>query len=259
MNLRIHCPAIYGPVQSRRHGLSLGINLGDPHAKVCTWGCIYCQCGFGSRKESKERNDGEKIPSLQQVLGELKSALQKHPNLDSVTMAGNSEPTAHPEFSQIVHSVLELRKETGGRWIFNCLSNGSELDQDSVVNACDRLDEAWVKLDCGIDELFRKLNRPTPSVGTVDSHIERIQRLSQPMLQSLFWNCSATPEVANWTEANRQALLAAYLKIAPQQIFITTVEREPAFQGAEPVSKEELETFAAEIRNRGLRVKVFAR
>ena len=117
----------------------------------------------------------------------------------------------------------------------------------------------WTKLDCGIDDLFRRLNRPTASVGSIEAHIERIQRLSKPMIQSLFWNCSSSPEVSNWTEANRQAVLRAYVKIAPKQIFITTVDREPAFPDAEPVKREELEAFAEEIRQKGFPVKVFAR
>ena len=259
-NLRDLCPTIYGPVQSRRHGLSLGINLGDPQSKICTWGCIYCQCGFGSRSDAQGLLQQGAIPTADQVLKELEEVVRNNPALDSVTMAGNSEPTAHPQFPEIVARVLDLRARLGLKWIFNCLSNGSELGKDSVVKACDSLDEIWVKMDCAVDSLFKKLNRPVNAVGGVEDQIARIKKLRAPGIQSLLWTCPEKPEIANWTEENREALREAYRKIRPAQIFITTVKRQPAFTGLQPVDLASLEAFGEEVRRDSLNkidVKVF--
>jgi len=254
VSLRDLCPTVYGPVQSRRHGLSLGINLGDPGAKACTWSCIYCQCGFGNRVETM---GGGFIPSVDQVLSGLKAAIEQQPAIDSVTIAGNSEPTSHPLFAEVVDAVLDFRKASGGRWIFNSLSNGSGLDDRKVVNACNRLDEIWIKFDCATDELFRRLNRPAARVGTVAEHLNRIKQLEKPRIQSLFWLFPDRPEMSNWTDKNREAVLTAYRAIVPEQVFITTIKREPAMRGLEPVPLEELESFGDRARAAGSDVKVF--
>ncbi len=254
------CPTIYGPKQSRRQGLSLGINLGDPERKVCNWGCVYCQCGFGERADLQERR-----PSRKQVLEALDKALNEWPRLDSVTFAGNSEPTSHPEFGAIVHDILALRKRRreglgenlGEKWILNMLTNGSELDRDDVVAACDALDEAWVKLDCADEELYRRMNRPVARLGGVKEQVARIRRLREPRIQTLLWRHSDNPALANFTEQNVEKLLDAYRSIRPVMIHLTTVQRDPAWEGIIPATEAELESVAKRIRTLGLSVQVY--
>lgn len=252
--LREHCPTVYGPVQSRRHGLSLGINLGDPESKLCTWSCIYCQCGFGHRIESGQARS---IPAVLEVVQGVKKALVEHPHLDSITIAGNSEPTTHPQFLEIVKEILTLRNKTGANWTFNCLSNGSELSDPTVIEACNLLDEIWIKIDAGIDPLFRKFNRPVAKVGTIAAHLDRIRCLKAPRIQTLFWISPGRPELSNWTQENREALVECYQHVRPTQIFITTVDRKPAYNGLEAVAEEDLERFAARVQSLGFHVKVF--
>jgi wyosine [tRNA(Phe)-imidazoG37] synthetase (radical SAM superfamily) len=252
--LRDNCPTVYGPVFSRRHGKSLGINLGKPLEKVCTWGCLYCQCGVGERRRF---TPSDQLPSNEEVLKALRAKLDECGSIDSLTFAGNSEPGAHPQFLAIVQEVRGLREERAKKWILNCLSNGSELDRDEVVQACDLLDEAWIKLDCATDDLSRRLNRPIAQAGTVLDQVTRIKRLQVPRIQTLVWSCSKDPRLQNWNEENLNSLMDVYNVIRPFEIHVATVSRKPAWVGIEPVPVEELKTFVKRLQNAGLNAKAF--
>lgn len=248
------CPLIYGPVPSRRHGRSLGINLGSPSKKICTWGCLYCQCGTGERRDFTA---GDDLPGADQVIAAFKEALRTCGPIDSVTFAGNSEPASHPEFLKIVRGALKVRYAARGSWILNCLSNGSELDRPEVITACDLLDEVWIKLDCATDDLFRRLNRPVTRVGGVREHLDRIRKLRTPRIQSLFWLAPSRPEVANWTAENRLALADAYRSVGAREVHLTTVQRAPAWPGAAPVPAQELADFSESLGWNGIVAKAF--
>lgn len=256
ISLSGNCTTIYGPVRSRRHGLSLGINLGDADTKICTWGCVYCQCGHGTRAERP--GESENLPEPQAVLARLRDAIAKNPNLDSVTIAGNSEPTTHPQFPDIVHDVLSLREHEGGKWVFNCLSNGSELECDRVRRACEALDEIWIKLDCGEPRLFQKLNRPIGKVGDVDAHLSRLARLKNLRIQTLLWLSPDRPELSNFTATNLDALLKCYTEVHPTAVHVTSIQRATAFEGLMPVPARELEEFAARARANSIHCRAFA-
>lgn len=248
------CPTVYGPVASRRHGRSLGINLGRSDRKICTWGCLYCQCGIGRTREFEE-NDAR--PSEDAVLAQVRESLFSGDPIDSITFAGNSEPTTHPRFGAIVRGLLGLRRMMGGHWILNCLSNGSELENPGVLDACDLLDEIWIKLDCAQEALFQRLNRPLARTGTLEDHLSRIHRLARPCLQTLVWKSPEDSALANWTEPNREALLQAYARVRPHRIHLTTLARTPASLRLKPVPAEELTAFADRIRSQGLPVESF--
>lgn len=239
---------------SRRHGKSLGINVGLKDQKVCTWGCVYCQCGMGQRRDIQP---GERKESAAQVLALAEAAIERNTDLDSVTFAGNSEPTSHPEFSLIVDGLIKIKKSKNAHWVLNCLSNGSELDRDSVVEACDKLDETWIKLDCGNQNLFERLNRPLERLGTVDQQIGRIKKLKKIYIQTLVWCSPDKPALSNWTLDNRASLIHWYLTLRPEKIHLTTVARSPAVPQLKPVPIEEMRLFANNIRRDGISIEVY--
>lgn len=249
------CPTVYGPLPSRRHGLSLGINLGSPLKKVCTWGCVYCQCGMGERRVPNE-TDG--VPALGDILQELRNRLGSLSGLDSVTFAGNSEPTEYPEFKELVIEIQKIRLEMKAKWKLICLSNGSGLRFSRAVEACDSLDQCWIKLDCATDDLFRRLNRPLDSAGGVQEQIQRIQKLGRPRLQSLLWVHDSVPNLGNFTESNLNALISAYRRIRPVEVHLTTVSRDTAVQGLRGASEKDLEAFARDVKAAGISVRIFS-
>lgn len=248
------CSTLYGPVKSRRHGLSLGVNLGQEEKKICTWGCVYCQCGYGLRRDFNEQ---DQRPNAAAVLTLLKEAVFKNPSIDSITFAGNSEPTSHPEFNTIARNVMKLKHSMRAKWVVNVLSNGSELDRPDVLSGLNLLDEAWVKLDCGSNDEFRRLSRPIERVGSVEQHVARIQQLRKPHIQTLLWDHDSLPRLSNYSPENSEALLKCYELIKPVSIHLTTVSRSPATSGIVPLAKEQLDLFAQMILKRGFSVTVF--
>lgn len=249
-----YCPTIYGPVESRRHGRSLGINLGSVDQKMCTWGCLYCQCGMGQRREF---GSTDVRPSASEVLSLLEAALQSLPQLDSITFAGNTEPTTHPEFDTIVEHVLKLRDQYHPQCIVNALSNGSELESQTIVDACNKLDETWLKIDCALDELFLKLNRPLEKVGSTARHLERVKKLKNIYVQTILWQCDERPELGNLTPENLQALLGAYKEIKPKKIHVTTIARKPAVEKLSPISEIVLADFVKTLQDNGFSAEYF--
>lgn len=257
------CPTVYGPVSSRRQGRSLGVNLGLPERKVCTWGCVYCQCGMGERGEiAPERRPSAKevIQSVGEALRE--SALSKDLRIDSITFAGNSEPAAHPDFLVIVHSLVRLRKEMDASWVINCLSNGSEMGRPDVMSAYELLDEVWIKLDCAENDLFTRLNRPVQKVGTIAQHLQRMSSLKGLLrIQTLFWDSPQESGkengLSNSGESHREALLEAYRKLSPRKIHLTTIARQPAVSSLRPVSEVFLRRFGNRVAAEGFEVECF--
>ena len=242
----------YGPVKSRRFGTSLGVNLGNPERKFCNWGCLYCEAGFGTRIRIVPG-----APGRVEILKELETALDQHPKIDAVTLSGNSEPTLHPDFLKVIEDILELRKERSANWKLICFSNGSQLAQDQIRIACDLTDETWIKLDCGDETLFKKLNCPLDTSITLKDHLENIRKLKVPRVQTMLWHDRSGRSLHNCSPKNLEDLMAVYLNLRPFAIHLTTIDRAPAFSSLEPVPTELLENFAVEMRLQGLSVRVF--
>jgi len=145
---------IFGPVRSRRFGISLGINLIPTTQKICTFDCIYCECGwtddvntthFPSRKDVKSM--------LQQTLEQMK---QQHETPDSITFSGNGEPTLHPDFAAIIDDTIALRNQHCPSALITVLSNSTTLDKESVFEALKKVDNNTMKLDAGTEKTFRR-------------------------------------------------------------------------------------------------------
>ena len=151
---------IFGPVLSRRLGLSLGINLLPSHAKYCSFNCIYCECGW----TPENVNLTPKLPSrklISQYLEyRLKELIEEDHIPDALTYAGNGEPTMHPDFAGIVEDTLALRDKYMPGVKVAILSNASMIHESSVFNALLKVDHNIQKLDAGFDWLFRRINNP---------------------------------------------------------------------------------------------------
>lgn len=241
---------VYGPVKSRRHGLSLGINVGLEAEKICTWSCLYCQCGFGRRDQL--RNLEVKRAEVPEIMEMIKDAVTKHPDLDVMTFAGNTEPGTYPEILPLMKALIRYKVMSRARWKIIVLSNGSELWRDDVLQAFDMADEAWLKLDVGTQELFQKLNRPMKEVGTLEEHIARLKKLKKLRLQTMLWNAEK-PDQHNSAPEHLQALLQRYQEIKPIDIQVTTIARDTAMPGLLPLTPEQVRDFQ-ERANQYLRV-----
>ena len=156
MSTIIYPSPIFGPVNSRRLGVSLGINLMPSDGKVCSFDCVYCECGFNADFRPKKKR-----PTREEVREGLEKVLkERHDNnqpLDDITFAGNGEPTGHPDFKGIVEDTMELCKKYFPEAQVSVLSNATYIYKEEVREALMLVDNNILKLDTVDMDYIKKL------------------------------------------------------------------------------------------------------
>lgn len=235
MPIPLQPSAVYGPVHSRRLGISLGINPLPVATKVCNFNCVYCQ--YGSTHggwETVSRN--VRWPAVSVLLGEVESALKTlTPVPDHLTIAGNGEPTAHPEFPALVDGLLRLRDRYVSPARTAILSNASLLSDPAIRTAIQKLDLKILKVDCGDQSLFLKYNRPTMSVS-YDEILRTITGMEGVTIQTLITggkNGNDDPAaVERWIQRMED--------LSPSMIQLYSLDRDCEDKSLRPVSRERL-------------------
>lgn len=238
---------IYGPVRSRRLGLSLGINLLPSGYKLCSFNCLYCQYGWTVKPTLDVADQVNDLPRPKEVFAALEESLRQvtrqQTKLDSITFSGNGEPTLHPDFPQIVEQAGTLRDRYFPQVKLAILSNSSTVAEKEVREALDRLDLRVMKLDAGSEELIRHLNGPARPfyLGEI---VAGLKRLKDVTLQSLFVQgrvTNADPDsLALWLEKVRE--------IHPILVQVYTLDRVPAATRLWKVSIPTLQWIASQVR-----------
>lgn len=242
---------IYGPVFSRRLGRSLGINLLPTTHKLCSFDCIYCQYGPG--QGTTFFPDREELPSVDQVLTAVERALKKPRTIDYLTFSGNGEPTIHPDFSHIVHSVIKIRDRLRPDVKLALLSNSSRVRDPEVISTVNLLDAPFMKLDAGDEETFTAINHPEPSICLEDI-VEALQTIPNLVIQSLLLN----GEISNICGDAYRSWVDTICSIKPKMVHVYSMERPNAVKGIVCVSPYRLKEIANEITHQyGLTVKPF--
>ncbi len=252
----IYPSPIFGPVHSRRLGVSLGINLLPADAKICTFDCIYCECGFNAQHCSSSP-----LPTREQVALALEARLadmqQNGPTPDVLTFAGNGEPTIHPHFPEIIEDTLCLRDSYFPQAKVSVLSNATFIHKRAIREALLKVDNNILKLDAVDDTYIRKLNRPTGnySVASVVEGMKAFQ--GNCIIQTMFLKgIFEGVEMDNTSDSYVLPWLEAVKAIAPRQVMIYTIDRETPAQASEKASKEALDRIAARIIESGIAVTV---
>ncbi len=243
MTIPLQSAAVYGPVRSRRFGVSLGINLLPAHQKVCNYDCVYCQYG---RRPSQE---GAAFPTVREVVDQagskLEEALLSRSEFDWMMIAGNGEPTLHPDFPEIVSALTALRDRLMPRLAIGILSNSSTCRQPAVRSALGRLDGRYMKLDAGAKQVFCEVNRPAdPSEW--ERSVEGLCGMKDLELQSMFFE----GEPQNTSSGCVDDWIAAVQKIRPNTVQIYTIDRPPAEPGVRPASRATLDGIAERLLER---------
>ena len=227
MSTVIYPSPIFGPVHSRRLGLSLGINLMPADGKVCTFDCIYCECGFNA-----DHRPRQKRPSREEVAAALERKLedmQADGRLpDVLTFAGNGEPTAHPHFAGIIDDTLRLRDRYCPEAKVSVLSNATMAMRPEVHAALERVDNNILKLDTVSQEYINRVNRPTYPTYDVHEIIETIRSFNgHAIVQTMFMRGTMDgQDVDNTGEEYVAPWLETIKHIAPKQVMIYTIDRE---------------------------------
>ena len=243
MSTIIYPSPIFGPVHSRRLGISLGINLLPADGKVCSFDCIYCECGF-----NEDHRPSLPLPTREEVAEKLEKKLQEmvaEGQLpDVLTFAGNGEPTCHPHFAEIIGDTIRLRNQYCPEAKVSVLSNSTMIHRQEVHDALMLVDNNILKLDT-IDPLYiNKVDHPN---GTYDVNlsIERLKAFKgHVIIQTMFRRGECKGEsVDNTGEAYVAPWLAAVKDIRPQQVMIYTIDRETPTQGLLKATHEQLDAI----------------
>ena len=244
MSTVIYPSPIFGPVHSRRLGLSLGINLMPGDGKVCTFDCIYCECGFNAdhRPKLKRPSHEEVAVALERKLERMKAAGQTP---DVLTFAGNGEPTAHPQFAGIIDDTLQLRDRYCPEARVSVLSNATQAMRPEVHKALERVDNNILKLDTVSQEYINKVNRPTYPTYNVQEIIETIRSFNgHAVVQTMFMRGTIDgQDVDNTGEEYVSTWLDAVKYIAPRQVMIYTIDRETPDHDLRKASPEQLDAI----------------
>ena len=231
MSTVIYPGPVFGPVRSRRLGKSLGVNLSPADGKICSFDCIYCECGL---------ND-ERRPKL------------KMPSPEAITYSGNGEPTSHPDFLNIVRDTLALRDKYCPQAKVCLLTNATHLNRDDVFEAVRLIDRPCLKLDTVDADYIRLVDRPNARYD-VKEVIERIKALrGRCVVQTMFMQGSfAGQSVDNTTEKYVGPWLEALSQIRPEGVDIYTLARETPVVGLKKAPVETLAQIAARVESLGI-------
>lgn len=236
---------VYGPVQSRRLGWSLGINWFAPLTKVCNFDCLYCQLGRTTRRPRKTDFVGVEAfeEAVKQKFRNLKNQAQP---IDVITISGNGEPVLHPRLSELIDILIHYRNTFFPRAKLWILTNGSRIDQKSVADALNKLDERSIKLD-GVGPWLERVDKPIYGFS-IERLVEGLRRLIDYHLQVLFLKGPDNNACEEALEAWCQFVLEN--KLRPKSIQVYTVDRYPAYPDVYPLEPEELKKVVDFLQSR---------
>ena len=243
MSTVIYPSPIFGPIHSRRLGISLGINLLPADGKVCSFDCIYCECGF-----NKDHRPTLPHPTREEVSAKLEAKLKEMVEdgqlPDVLTFAGNGEPTCHPHFAEIIDDTIRLRNLYCPKAKVSVLSNSTFIHRQQVHDALMKVDNNILKLDTVSPDYINKVDRPAGNYD-VNIIIDRLKAFNgHVIIQTMFMKGECNGEtVDNTSEEYVGPWLAAVKEIAPQQVMVYTIDRETPAQGLLKATHEELDAI----------------
>lgn len=248
---------IFGPIRSRRLGVSLGINLLPNDGKICSFDCVYCEAGF-----NRQGFGTTGMPSREQTKNDLRAKLEgmkaAGDTLDVITFSGNGEPTLHPDFAGIVDDVIELRNEFYPNAKVSVLSNSTRIGDEKVAEALMRVDNNILKLDSAITPTMRLIDKPTSPDFNSEQLIEQLSRFSsQCIIQTMMLRGEHEGKIIdNTTDDEINALIDAYKKISPKEVMLYSIDRSTPEENLKKVEIDELRKIAERFEAAGIKVQV---
>jgi len=248
---------VFGPVRSRRLGVSLGINLLPVNSKICSFDCIYCECGWTDKKQKG------RLPTRDDVKiyleGKLQEMLKKGDTLDVITYAGNGEPTLHPEFAGIIDDSIELRNKYFPWARIAVLSNSTMLNKPEVIASLKKIDQNILKLDSAFDSTIKLLNQPRVRFSAQELVKNLKSFEGNLIIQTLFLRGNFDGKVVdNTTSIEVDSWVDLIKEIKPKEVMVYTIARDTPASGLEKVSLKDLKAIAARVEALGIPVQVSA-
>lgn len=227
---------IFGPVNSRRFGKSLGIDL-SPALKQCNFDCVYCEL-----KGAKPVKEMQEVVSVDEVITALKIALLKHPDIDVITITANGEPTLYPYLDELVSKINEIK----GNYKLLILSNGASIVNENIQKTLEKIDIVKLSLDCASAKCFKKIDRPYKDIN-IDDIISSMIKFSKHYKGSLVIEVLVVDGI-NDKDEEFEKLNLVLNDIKPSRVDISTIDRPPAYK-VKQVSMERLEELAHKIKS----------
>ena len=227
---------IFGPIPSRRFGISLGVDL-SPSKKQCNFDCLYCEL-----EGAKTVDKMDESPSVAEIIAAIKDSFEKHPKIDVITLTANGEPTLYPKLDELIDEINKIKGETKTL----ILSNGSTIYKKDIYNALLKIDTVKLSLDCVSEKCFKKLDRVNKNVETqkiVPSMCDFSKETKNDFVLEILF-------VKDLNDKDDELILLydAVKKINPKRVDIGTIDRPPAYE-VKPVSYEFLESVANRFEN----------
>ena len=243
---------VFGPIHSRRLGSSLGINLLPEKGKICTFDCIYCECGW-----NKDGRNDTQLPSAEKVRNALESKLQQCQaegvTIDSITFSGDGEPTINPEFPQIIDDTIRLRNQYYPNSKITVLSNATMVHKSEVFNALCKVDNPTMKIDAPTNELIEKINHPVPGYD-IHRVVEALKQFNGNfILQTMFLKSkdfdSSSSEVLNgWMDIVRL--------LKPREVMVYTIDRPTPEEGLQKFTVDEMRALVQPLIDEGFLIQI---
>lgn len=250
MSTIIYPSPIFGPVNSRRLGVSLGINLMPSDGKVCSFDCLYCECGFNAdfRPHKKRPTREEVRTALEQVLAQRKA---NNEPLDDMTFAGNGEPTGHPDFLGIIKDTIALRDKYFPKVQVSVLSNATYIYKPEVREALMLVENNILKLDTVDMDYIRKVDRPQQPAYDVEDVIRYLKMFDgHVIIQTMFMHGDGTDNVSEYYVV---PWLEAVKDIQPEKVMVYTIDRETPDKLLAKATHEELDAIKARVEALGIK------
>lgn len=222
---------IFGPIPSRRFGISLGIDL-SPSKKQCNFDCLYCEL-----EPAKTVEKMDTYPSVEEIILEVKNSFKKYPKIDVITITCNGEPTLYPKLDELVDEINKIKNNTKTL----ILSNGSTIYNNYIFNALLKIDIVKLSLDCVSEKCFKKLDRHNKNIK-LDKIIPSMIEFSKKTQNDFVLEILFVKDI-NDKEEEIKLLHENIIKINPTRVDIGTIDRPPAYK-VKPVSYEFLEEVA---------------
>jgi wyosine [tRNA(Phe)-imidazoG37] synthetase (radical SAM superfamily) len=249
---------IFGPVKSRRLGVSLGINLLPANRKVCNFNCIYCECGWTHNSDPS----GQDIPSRKEVYEALEKKLSsmkgKQEEPDVITYAGNGEPTLHPDFPGIIDDSIKLRNRYFPEARIAVLSNSTAISKPHIKKALLKVDQNILKLDSAFDLTIKIHNQPGVNIKVNELIRDLKEFKGQLIVQTLFLRGTFKGKtIDNTTKEEITAWLKAIEMIRPSEVMIYTISRDTPEGGQlSKIPLSELKHIASLVNDLGIKTQV---
>ena len=248
---------IFGPVKSRRLGVSLGVNLLPEDYKYCTYNCLYCECGWTLKSNKKVKLHSREVIKATLELKLQEMVAENNPP-DNITFAGNGEPTIHPEFAEIIDDTIEMRDLYFPNAKISVLSNATQIHKEKIVKALLKVDQNILKLDSAFDETYQIINQPLSKID-VKTLVERLKVFNGELaIQTLFIKGNYKGEhFDNTTDLEVDKWLELLQEIKPKMVMIYPIARDTPHSDLKKIDTNTLNKIGDRVRKLGFNVNVY--